>query len=231
MNKMVLSIIIYGFLSVSFTAIAQNTGHRGPYRLDLAGVWHSPEWGTVVLEHKGRRISGTYEHNQGQLDGVLTGDKVTFKWWEGVETGKPYGLARANQRGEGTCTISEDSKSFTGMWKYEGSSGWNGGLSAVKGVDVTGTWDSPEFGSIRIKQDGETITGSYEKNDGQITGQIDGWQISYAWWVNAGTFEEAAQDDRGEGYFTVSADGKTLNGAWRYELSSPWDGTWSARKR
>jgi hypothetical protein len=226
-----LSVTLIAFNSLSFS---QDHELRAPVRLNITGVWHSPGYGLMVLQHKGRRITGTYEHDNGQLDGILEGDRITFKWWEQVDEGKPYDMAKPDHRGQGYFTVSPDSRTFSGMWKYEGSAGWNGAWSAVKGEDVTGTWESLEWGRVKLLQEGLVIKGTYEHDGGQLEGKIEGWRIVFRWWekVPVGkTYDDAEPTARGEAYFDVVENGKKITGQWRFEGSGSWDGNWSAVRK
>ncbi len=99
----------------------------------LAGIWNSPEWGAMTLvQAAGGKITGTYDHDGGQLTGILTGNRIEFRWWEKVEKGQPYESAAKRERGEGYFVLSEDGKSISGEWRYDGDTTWNSKWTAIK---------------------------------------------------------------------------------------------------
>ncbi len=104
----------------------------------------------------------------------------------------------------------------------------------ARGIDLTGTWESPEWGQTQLTQEGNKVRGTYVYHDGQIEGTIDGQRIEFRWWegvVVGQPYESADPASRGDGYFNVSSDGKTLTGQWRYEGSSEWAGDWNMKKK
>jgi len=89
-----------------------------------------------------------------------------------------------------------------------------------------GTWDS-NWGTLVLTQTGDSLSGTYTWDNGQIDGQISGnsfWGI----WSEAPSY--SPPDDAGEVQWTLSADGNSFTGQWRYGLSGDWDGTWSGTK-
>ena len=90
----------------------------------------------------------------------------------------------------------------------------------------TGDWQST-WGKISIVQTGNRVTGTYEHDNGKIKGTIVGNKVIGSW-SEGPTY--LAPDDAGEFEFTLSADGKSYSGRWRYGSNSvwqpkPWTGT------
>lgn len=61
-----------------------------------------------------------------------------------------------------------------------------------------------------LVQSGSSVTGTYEYNDGTITGTVQGSTL-------AGTWTEDNGESRGPVEFVMAADGKTFAGWWDYE--------------
>ncbi|MFZ4634260.1 MAG: hypothetical protein ACOYNO_08660 [Saprospiraceae bacterium] len=108
------------------------TGNSFHADLSLSGTWASPEWGNMQLVQNGARITGTYDHDQGQIAGIIEKDRILFQWWERVEPGQPYGAAEKNQRGDGYFLISADNKKMQGKWRYDGDAEWDKAWNAAK---------------------------------------------------------------------------------------------------
>jgi hypothetical protein len=107
-------------------------------------------------------------------------------------------------------------------------------LELYKNYNLTGTWESPEWGSMTIVQTENKIKCLYVYQNGQLDGTFDGKQILFRWWelVDKGKpYESADKGQRGDGYFNVSADSKSLRGEWRREGEKNWTGTWTAVKK
>jgi len=91
-------------------------------------------------------------------------------------------------------------------------------ITFAAGASFTGVWDT-NFGTMTLEQKGATVTGSYTHDDGRIEGNVSGNRLDFRW------FEEptySPPNDAGDGYFIISADGKTFEGKWRYGYSGPW---------
>lgn len=93
-------------------------------------------------------------------------------------------------------------------------------------VTWTGTW-STNWGQMVLTQTGDTVTGNYTWDNGKITGKVVGNKL-------VGTWSEAPSysppNDAGDFEFTMSADGKSLSGVWRYGSSGGWSGDWTGTK-
>jgi hypothetical protein len=84
----------------------------------FAGTWQST-YGEMQLTVNGSRVTGTYTSGGGEIVGVVSGDTMTFRWYE----------TSRDQGGSGVFWLSEDGDSFTGEWTNDGSEGvssWSG---------------------------------------------------------------------------------------------------------
>jgi len=233
-NGIIISLLLAGLLMLPPNSLAQNMNY---VEMNLTGTWDSPEWGLMELIQLGNKLTGLYTHDDGQISGNVDGQNITFTWWEKTVKGMPYKNAEKGQRGEGYFQISDDGNFIKGEWRYEGSQNWDGQWSARRKftrVNLNGKWNSPEWGMMEFKQNGEKITGRYDYDGGQIAGELKNNRITFRWWEKtpAGEpYEIAPKGERGDGYFDVSADGRTLSGEWKYEGSSGWNGSWTAKKQ
>jgi hypothetical protein len=81
--------------------------------------------------------------------------------------------------------------SFTGKWMTT----W-----------LAGEQDIP----MTLTQTGSAVAGTYEYNDGTITGTVQGTTLTGTWTENNG-------DSKGPVVFVISADGKTFSGWWAHD--------------
>ena len=86
--------------------------------------------------------------------------------------------------------------------------------------DFSGMWDT-YFGYMQLRQNHEKVEGKYRSDIGSIKGQAKGDTLFFDWKDNEG---------QGDGYFVMSADGRTLSGAYRLKGHEDWDGQWSGVK-
>ena len=90
----------------------------------------------------------------------------------------------------------------------------------------TGTWDT-EFGPLRLTQSGDTVSGDYDWDQGQISGTVSGN-------VLRGTWNEAPSrqppTDAGEVALTMRDDCQSFTGQWRYGSSEPWRTGWFGQR-
>jgi hypothetical protein len=89
-----------------------------------------------------------------------------------------------------------------------------------------GEWNS-NWGKMVFTQSGNVVTGTYTHDSGKLTGTISGNKL-IGTWSEAGTY--APPNDAGDVELTMSEDGKSFTGKWRYGStgnynSSSWTGT------
>jgi hypothetical protein len=99
-----------------------------------AGTW-STSYGTMRLTQSDDTVSGDYEHDQGQIRGMVSGRVLSGTWTE-VPSRQP-----PSDAGEIEFTMADDCQSFTGRWRYDSSGelqpGWDGQL--VERTEPTAT--------------------------------------------------------------------------------------------
>ena len=93
-----------------------------------------------------------------------------------------------------------------------------------------GTWNT-NWGTMYLTQSTGRVTGTYAYDKGKIEGSIS---KNLSGNILAGTWSEspsyAPPDDAGDIEFTLSPDGNSFTGKWRYGSSGDWDGTWTGTR-
>jgi hypothetical protein len=88
-------------------------------------------------------------------------------------------------------------------------------------ASFTGKWNT-NWGPMDITQKGSQVMGHYTgQYKGIIEGTVSGNRLDFTWSQPDGQF--------GKGYFIISSDGSSINGAWGMKDSDsdggPWTGT------
>ena len=91
----------------------------------------------------------------------------------------------------------------------------------------TGVWESSQWGTMELLQNGNTVTGTYSWDEGKIEGTVSGTTLRGTWSESP---SYAPPDDAGDFEFTLSADGNSFSGQWRYGSDGEWDGDWTGQK-
>lgn len=124
-------------ISSASTSAPLETINLGTY--SWAGKWDS-NWGEMVINQNGALITGTYTHDEGRINGTVSGNVFTGTWSESPSYSPP------NDAGDMELTMSADGKSFTGKWRYgsEGSWGeWEGGKRITEVIPAPTTSATP----------------------------------------------------------------------------------------
>lgn len=119
---------------------------------------------------------------------------------------------------------------YTYEWKQTGSSGsavqQPAGSMNLGTYSWTGEWET-NWGKMVLTQNGASVTGTYTHDSGKINGTISGNTLIGSW-SESPTY--APPNDRGDIEFTMSPDGKSFTGKWRYGSEGNW-GNWEGGKR
>jgi len=83
------------------------------------GTWNT-EWGPMNLQQSGNRVTGSYTHDQGRIDGTATGSRLVGTWSEAPSYSPP------GDAGDVELTMAEDCQSFSGSWRYGSEGDWSG---------------------------------------------------------------------------------------------------------
>jgi predicted esterase len=168
----------------------------------LQGEWRT-SLGVVTFKPDGDTLTATFANPQTPpVKGAVKGKTATLTYREGAK------------RGDASVTLDDSGRSFKGWYQYgEGQrtfprrpwNGWRPDPEATKGETgrFDGLWLTTQ-GLMELEQTGDKIKGQYArygpvKLEGTITGRrLD---FRYLWLRN------------GKGWFDLSQDGKTLEGA------------------
>ena len=88
----------------------------------------------------------------------------------------------------------------------------------------TGTWDT-NWNKLYLTQNGSTVSGTYEYDQGRVTGTVSGNQLNGRW-SEAPSYQEPY--DAGAFVWTIAADCSSFSGAWGYGTDrsvGTWNGT------
>jgi hypothetical protein len=80
---------------------------------------------------------------------------------------------------------------------------------------------------MELVQEGDKVTGTYTWEEGKIAGMTNGRMLTGIW-SESPTYQPP--DDAGDFKFTISDDGISFTGQWRYGSSGDWQGSWSGEK-
>lgn len=89
-----------------------------------------------------------------------------------------------------------------------------------------GEWDT-NWGKMILTQNDNIVTGTYVHDSGKISGKVSGNKLTGTWSESP---SYAAPNDAGDIEFTMSNDGKSFTGSWRYGSSGSWS-NWEGGKR
>jgi outer membrane protein OmpA-like peptidoglycan-associated protein len=88
--------------------------------------------------------------------------------------------------------------------------------------DASGTYET-NFGKFHLKQEGTSVTGCYEHNDGLLNGGIEGRVMKFTWTEGA--------EKKGPAIMVFSPDQKQMFGLWWYDGQTEGNGSdWSGTK-
>lgn len=91
----------------------------------------------------------------------------------------------------------------------------------------SGVW-STNWGRMELQQVGDRVTGHYTHDRGRINAKIVGNQL-IGKWSEADTYHPP--NDAGDIEFTLSSDGRSFTGKWRYGSSGSWSDGWTGEKQ
>ena len=116
---------------------------------------------------------------------------------------------------------------YTYEWKQTSSANAapiSSGTTDLGTYSWAGEWDS-NWGKMLITQNGASVTGTYTHDSGKINGTISG-NVFTGTWSESPSYSPPS--DAGDMELTMSADGKSFTGRWRYGSEgswSNWDGS------
>ena len=104
----------------------------------------------------------------------------------------------------------------------------------IPGLNLSGGYDCPQFGFMKIKQMGNNIRGTYDgvrqHNDkGSFLGKIEG-DLIWLEWNQPGEHDSVILPKQGKGWLRIFENGRVLKGKWGYDLSRDNGGNWTAER-
>ncbi len=215
--SLIVLILIVSIPSFSFSQKTTN---------NISGHFQT-EWGKMVLVQSGNTVTGTYEHDNGRLEGKIDNNVITGNWYEEPTSQPP------TDAGIFRFEFADDGNSLTGFWKYDYSDGaWDGQWTGTRIPDayiqIAGTFES-EWGTLILSQNGNIVKGTYSYDEGSLEGTLEGLILKGKW------FEKPTMtppNDAGIFEFTFSEDASTFTGKWKYgfEAGENFDGNWSGTR-
>jgi len=107
-----------------------------------------------------------------------------------------------------------------------GCAQYNSMVNQTGNQSFTGSWNS-SFGVVTLFQKGDKVAGSYTHDKGKIAGTVNN-NVFTGTWAESPSY--LPPKDSGEVEFTLSSDGKTWSGKWRYGSSGAWKTDWTGTR-
>lgn len=192
----------------------------------------------LTLNVSGSTVTGTYEHGNGKLQGIVNGNRLSGTWANSA----------SRKSGKFEFVFTSDFSSFTGKYGYNDGapkSNWSGtkisGPSASGGnvkpvqdkpagkpvesmapdTKIAGTY-STDFRNLTLTVSGNKVIGSYESGNGKLEGVLTGNTLS-------GTWTNSASKKSGKFVFVFSSDFSSFTGKYGYNSSAP-SSKWNGKK-
>ncbi len=180
----------------------------------IEGVY-STNFNELTLTRQGSRITGTYKHRNGHIQGTLTGLTVTGRW------------TQDNGEGRMEFTFASDFSGFKGLWSYGDAmptKTWNG--DKIRSISNTST-SAPQtlfaadqfernygtnFGDMTLVFNGSKVTGHYTHKNGKIEGVLSGNKLVGTW---------TQTNAKGKLEFDFNNNFSNFDGRWGYNNSTP----------
>jgi hypothetical protein len=111
----------------------------------------------------------------------------------------------------------------------ESAEGPESTVTPVTAKELTGHWDSPQYGDAYVQVDGAEVRIAYSHDDGRVLATLHGVVIT-GWWTEAPSRQP--KNDAGDVQFTVVRSGATLtlHGRWRFGASEEFWYDWDLSK-
>ena len=216
MNRLSI-LFVTALCCLSLSSAAQSSGRTGVF---------STDFNDMVFSWDGNKVTGTYDFQNGRIEGTLNGHTLTGRWTQN------------NGKGRFVFEFNKDFTAFTGKWNYNDNepnkTGWNGKLKSgtgnglkADGSDKTAqssslpTGDfSTDFNAMRFRQDGNKVTGTYDFQNGRIEGTLNGHTLTGRWTQNNG---------KGRFVFEFNKDFTAFTGKWNYNDNEPNKTGWNGK--
>ena len=183
----------------------------------------SSSFSNIRFRQEDNKVTGTYDHRNGRIEGTLSGRTLTGRW------------TQDNGKGRFVFVFNDDFTAFTGKWSYndaEPTGTWDGkligtpapagqgGIKTAPGASLPTKDFGSDFNDIRFRQDGNKVTGTYDFRNGRIEGTLNGHTLTGRW----------TQDNaKGRFVFVFNDDFTAFTGKWSYNDDEPTSGKWDGK--
>ena len=105
---------------------AEKLTFKGDSPCICGGTWDT-NWGKMELSYySDGKVVGTYEHDQGKIEGTISGHSFSGRWSEAPSYQDP------NDGGLVEFQFDQECMTFTGRWKYGTAGDWKTNWSGQK---------------------------------------------------------------------------------------------------
>jgi len=177
---------------------------------------YETNFGELTLIHMDSKVTGTYSHENGRVEGSIIGTTMTGWWYQN------------NGKGRFIFKFASDFSSFDGLYGYddaEPSTSWDGkriGEIVLHDVDnsgITGVYNT-DFDRMMLTRRGNRIGGNYKHMDGRIDGILEGNTVTGTWHQSNG---------EGKLIFVFAPDFSSFEGKWGRNSETP-SAQWNGKK-
>jgi hypothetical protein len=109
----------------SGNAPANNASAEKQSNCSWTGNWNT-YFGNMTLVQTGNKVTGTYEADNGRINGTVVGNRLVGTWSEAPSYSPP------SQAGNIEFNLSSDCNSFNGRWKYGSEGNWSTNWSGLR---------------------------------------------------------------------------------------------------
>lgn len=195
---LVVSFLMFASADCGMARAAENSGTPAVASVathDFSGRWETT-FGMMTLKQEDGRVSGQYimDGEVCAIEGAIEEGKLKFRYTE------------SNAKGDGRFTLSEDGKSFKGLWQPDGTKEWFD-WRGTRIVPFEGLW-STTWGPMRLRVSGDRVEGTYLFfGECSISGELKGHVFTFNY--------SQADGESGSGSFQLAEDGLSFSGNWQ----------------
>ncbi|WP_042271708.1 hypothetical protein [Faecalimicrobium dakarense] len=173
LNEVWYNKIFYDYILRQYYSLNSiNNYKRSENKIDISGQW-ATNWGTMKLVQEGNKVVGTYEWDNGKIEGILEGYNFKGTWSE------PPTYKCPDLKGGLDFKFSVTGQSFEGSWSYcdlKEAGVWMGTKITQPEVNsVNGSW-TIDNGLLLLEQGNGKIDGTYieglNENSIRLNGDI-----------------------------------------------------------
>lgn len=111
------------------------------------------------------------------------------------------------------------------FWEIMEARGFGVALAETPPPNVSGTYESAEFGKFHLQQDGAQLVGCYDHKQGLVQGGLENHLMRLQWTETDGTTVT-----HGPALMILARDGKSFRGFWGHDGDAALEGRWNLKK-